>query len=72
MSAVTPPANQPQGTPPGPLSPLLLSAAVAVVISVGLIVLLAIGKTSWSEVGPVITILAGVHSGAALVATPGK
>lgn len=47
---------------------LYLSAAVALVIIVGLIVLIAISKVTWADAGPLIGALAGVHGGASLAA----
>lgn len=47
---------------------LVTGATVATLTIVGLVVLLAIGKATWADVGPLIGALAGVHGGAALTA----
>lgn len=47
---------------------LIMGAAVALVVIVGLIVLVALGKLTWADAGPLIGALAGVHGGAALTA----
>lgn len=62
--------NTPNQTPPARTNTLMLilSAAVALVVIIALVVLVAIGKASWQEVGPLIGVLAGVHGGASLTA----
>lgn len=50
----------------------MIITAVTLVTIVGLIVLIALGKVSWGDAGPLIAALAGVHGGASLASTLSK
>lgn len=45
------------------LPALVLATVIPGITIVGLIVLVALGKVTWADVGPLIAVLAGVHGG---------